>query len=241
MMNIAMGYLLLAGGAEFSGRMIDADKRAIELAGGNAARVDIIPAAAVPEDNHRRAGQNGIHWFTKLGVCHVVSQPLIDQRSAQRLEIANSLRHSSFIYLLGGFPSYLAQSLRDTLSWQSIQTVFTGGGVVGGSSAGAMVLCQFFYDPARDRIEVGLGMLPGTCVIPHHNRHFSKWVNRLRSLLPDQLLLGIDERTAIINDAAAGGWIVYGEGKVVVYSASSRQSYAPGNIIYYNDLQPPQI
>ena len=63
-----MGYLLLAGGAEFSGRMIDADRRAIELAGGNAARIDIIPAAAAPDDNHRRAGQNGIHWFTKLGV-----------------------------------------------------------------------------------------------------------------------------------------------------------------------------
>jgi cyanophycinase len=240
-MGIAMGFLLLAGGAEFSGRMIDADRRAIELAGGNAARIDIIPAAAAPDDNHRRAAQKGIHWFTKLGACHVVSQPLIDQRSAQRPEIADSLRHSCFIYLLGGFPSHLALSLRDTLSWKSIQTVFTGGGVVGGSSAGAMVLCQFFYDPAGDRIEAGLGMLPGTCVIPHHNRHRSKWVNRLRSLLPDQLLLGIDERTAIINDAAAGGWIVYGEGEAVVYSASSRQSYAPGNIIYYNELQPPLI
>ena len=47
-----MGYLLLEGGAEFSGRMDEADKRALALAGGKAAPVDVIPAAAAPDTNH---------------------------------------------------------------------------------------------------------------------------------------------------------------------------------------------
>lgn len=236
-----MGYLLLAGGAEFGGRMIDADRRAIDLAGGNSACIHIIPAAAYPDKNHLRAGQNGVQWFTRLGARHVVSQSLIDKSSAQLPEIADGLSRSRFIYLLGGFPAHLANSLRDTLSWQSIQSIFAGGGVVGGSSAGAMVLCEFFYDPYSDSVEAGLGMLPGTCIIPHHDQYGSKWVKRLRSLLPDMVLLGIDEETGIINDAAIGGWNVYGKGATVLYSTSFSRSYSAGNVIHYNDLRPPQI
>jgi len=55
-----MGYLLLEGRAEFTGLMDDADKRTATLAGGKAAPVDFIPAAAAPDNNHHAACQNGV-------------------------------------------------------------------------------------------------------------------------------------------------------------------------------------
>ena len=55
-----MGFILLEGGAEFGGRMADADRQAIGLTGGFDSPIRIIPAAAAPDHNHQRAGQNGI-------------------------------------------------------------------------------------------------------------------------------------------------------------------------------------
>ena len=59
-----MGYLLLEGGAEFGGRMRDAELRGIQRAGGFAAPIRIIPTAAAPDDNHERAGNNGAGTVT---------------------------------------------------------------------------------------------------------------------------------------------------------------------------------
>ena len=51
-----IGHILLAGGAEFGGRMSEPDRRAIELAGGAGAPIRIIPTAAAPDNNYVRAG-----------------------------------------------------------------------------------------------------------------------------------------------------------------------------------------
>ena len=67
-----MGYILLAGGAEFRGQMITPDRQALKLAGGANARLSIIPAAAAPDNNHQRAGQNGVDWFQTLGAVNVI-------------------------------------------------------------------------------------------------------------------------------------------------------------------------
>ncbi len=38
----------------------------------------------------------------------------------------------------------------------------------GGSSAGAMVLCEHYYDPDSQSVQPGLNLLAAVCVIPHH-------------------------------------------------------------------------
>lgn len=58
-----MGNLLLEGGAEFGGQMSSPDLRAIELAGGFDAPICILPTAAAPDNNHKRAGENGVRWL----------------------------------------------------------------------------------------------------------------------------------------------------------------------------------
>ena len=105
------GYVLLEGGAEFGGRMAEADEQALKLAGGCDVQVTIIPAAAAPDNNHEHAGQTGARWFEQLGARQARLLPLVDHASANQALIAASLRDSGLIYLLGGFPRYLAQTL----------------------------------------------------------------------------------------------------------------------------------
>jgi len=71
-----MSFILLAGGAEFGGQMAVADRLAIQLAGGPDAAVAILPTAAAPDNNHQRAGENGVNWFKYLGATNVSALPL---------------------------------------------------------------------------------------------------------------------------------------------------------------------
>jgi cyanophycinase len=223
-----MGYILLEGGAEFGGRMADPDRRAIELAGGPGARISIVPAAAAPDHNHQRAGGNGARWFASLGATQVAALPLTDRASAGDRGIADALRASRLIYLLGGFTHYLGQTLSGSAAWQAMLDAHAAGAVIAGSSAGAMVLCEHYYDPERGRVVGGLGLVPNACVLPHHNTFGKGWAARLGALLPDSVLLGIDERTGVLNDGAGGAWRVYGQGAVTLYRGGQAVAYGAG-------------
>ncbi len=223
------GHILLAGGAEFGGQMAEVDRRAIRLAGGFDVPICIIPAAAAPDHNDRHAGQSGVRWFTHLGAKNVVSLPLIDQTSANQPAIAEALRNSRFIYLLGGFPAYLGQTLAGSLSWRAALEAYHTGAVIGGSSAGAMVLCEHYYDPMSGGVLEGLNLVPGACVIPHHNAAGKGWAAQLISLLPKDLLVGIDEQTGMLDDGPQGEWNIYGKGAVTLYQPGSVAVYRPGN------------
>jgi len=222
------GHMLLAGGAEFGGRMAEPDIRAIELAGGADARISIIATAAAPDHNHERAGRNGVRWFESLGARNVAALPLIDRASAASPAIVAALRDSRLIYLLGGFPHYLGQTLLGSASWHAILAAHQAGALVVGSSAGAMVLCQHYYNPDSSKVVEGLAMLPNACVLPHHNTFGKGWAARLAALLPESVLLGIDERTAMLDDGAGGAWRVYGQGAVTLYRQGQATAYASG-------------
>jgi cyanophycinase len=212
-----MGYLLLEGGAEFSGRMADPDRKAISLAGGRDATISIIPAAAAPDNNHQKAGQNGVRWFQRLGAARVSTLPLIDRSSADDPEIAEALTKSKLIYLLGGFPRHLAQTLSGSRSWQAILTAYRSGAVIAGSSAGAMVLCQYYYDPKTAQLAQGLNLQECICILPHHNTFGQTWAPQLTKRIPDMILLGIDEETGALHDPWQDNWRVYGKGKITRY------------------------
>lgn len=211
-----MGYLLLEGGAEFGGLMREPDLKAIELAGGLDAPIRIIPTAAAPDQNDQRAGNNGVRWFKQLGARDVVSVPLIDSTSANDEKIAGSLQEAKLIYMLGGFTHYLGQTLQDSLAWRAVLAAHQKGAVIAGSSAGAMVMCQLYYDPSQGQIHSGLGLVLDSLVLPHHNTFGKFWAPRLTSEIPDVTLIGIDEQTGMINDGNRQ-WTVYGRGTVTLY------------------------
>ncbi len=218
-----MGYLLLEGGAEFGGAMREPDLRAIQLAGGIDASIRIIPTAAAPDNNHVRAGNNGVRWFQSLGARDVESLPLIDKASANDPRIVESLRSAKLIYLLGGFTHYLGQTLKDSQAWRATLEAWKNGAVIAGSSAGAMALCEHYYDPERGQVERGLNLVPNACVLPHHNTFGKNWAEKLKALLPGVMLLGIDEYTGMLM--VDGEWTVYGGGAVTLYRGKNIERY----------------
>jgi len=224
-----MGYLLLEGGAEFGGRMRDPDLKAIELAGGFDAPIRIIPTAATPDHNHQRAGNNGIRWFQSLGAKDVLSVPLLSKIRADDKNIAQTLRAAKLIYLLGGFTHYLGQTLKDSLAWQAAVEAYQDGAVIAGSSAGAMVMCQFYYDPSGGRVHEGLNLVPNSLVLPHHNTFGKNWAPSLLKKIPDVTLIGIDERTGLLNNGKNETWNIYGAGGVTLYRNDASETYSAGD------------
>ncbi len=223
-----MGYLLLEGGAEFGGQMREPDLKAIELAGGFEAPIRIVPTAAAPDHNHQRAGNNGVRWFQSLGARDVISIPLIDQSSANNQEIVQSLRTAKLIYMLGGFTHYLGQTLKDSVAWQAALDAYERGAVIAGSSAGAMVMCEFYYDPSEGQVHEGFNLIPNSLVLPHHNTFGKSWAPRLIKLIPAVTLIGIDEGTGMINDGKNGVWNVYGRGSVTLYRNRQVENHPTG-------------
>ena len=221
-----MGYLLLEGGAEFGGRMHDPDLKALELAGGFEAPVRIIPTAAAPDNNHRRAGDNGIRWFQSLGAKDVGSLPLIDKVSANDENIAQSLREAKLIYMLGGFTGYLGETLKGSVAWQAALEAYANGAVIAGSSAGAMVMCEFYYDPSRGQVTGGLNLVPNAIVMPHYDTFGKSWASRLLEI-SQVTLVGIDERTGMLDDGR-GTWTVHGAGNVTLYRNQKVETYVTG-------------
>jgi cyanophycinase len=223
-----MGYLLLEGGAEFGGMMREPDLRAIELAGGMDAPIRIIPTAAAPDNNHQRAGNNGIRWFQRLGAKDVDSIPLIDKPSANDEQIVNSLREAKLIYMLGGFTGYLAETLLESAAWNAVLEAYQAGAVVAGSSAGAMVMCELYYDPNKGQVVNGLNLVENSLVLPHHNTFGKSWAGRLLEIA-QVTLIGIDEQTGILDDGSRTAWSVLGSGSATLYRSGQEEVHPTGS------------
>jgi cyanophycinase len=229
------GYILLEGGAEFGGRMADPDRAAMAAAGGPGAPLVVIPAAAAPDHNAERAGRNAVRWFQRQGALQVESLPLVDRASADDPAIVDRLLKARLIYLLGGFPAHLAESLRGSRSWAAVLQAYRSGAVIAGSSAGAMVLCSDYLDPADNVVNPGLGLLARTCVIPHHETVGRRWASFLQKVLPDRRLIGIDEETGALTHATQNQWQVYGKGQVTLYRENQVMVFGPGQTFRLND------
>lgn len=235
------GHIGLAGGAEFGGPMIDFDRRSIELAGGAETVIQIIPAAAAPDNNQHRAGARGVEWFRSLGAATVFCRAIVDRASANDSQEARHLDNAGLIYLLGGFPGHLAESLQGTRSWRAAINGYAAGAVIAGSSAGAMVLGDLYFDPGTSRLRTGLGVIGPTLVIPHHEKTGPAWAPRLQRLAPDALLLGLDESTGIIDDPTSDGWTVHGGGEATVYLNGTPLRYRAGQVIPFDQLPRPSV
>ena len=222
------GHILLEGGAEFGGKLAEPDRRAIELASGSDAPIRILPTAAAPDHNHIHAGSNGVRWFQSLGATDVLSVLLIDKDSANLQGIVETLRSAKLIYLLGGFTHYLGQTLKGSKAWEAVLDAYQKGAIIAGSSAGAMVLCQFYYDPGSGQIVEGLNLVRNALVLPHHNTFGKGWAPRVLGQLPGVALLGIDERTGMLDDDPQGEWSVLGQGGVTLYRNGDIKTFRPG-------------
>ena len=155
---------------------------------------------------------------------------MIDKASANDDGIAKSLREARLIYMLGGFTGYLGETLKGSAAWEAVLQAYHAGAVVAGSSAGAMVMCEFYHDPNRGKVIDGLNLVKNSIVLPHHNTFGHSWASRLLEILP-VTLIGIDEQTGMIDDGVNDGartWTVHGAGNVTLYQNRQVEVYTPG-------------
>jgi cyanophycinase len=167
-----------------------------------------------------------------LGAKNVFAVDVTDSISANDPALAASIRASRLIYLLGGFPRHLGETLANSACWRAALDACEQGAVIAGSSAGAMVLCEHYYDPYEKKLLRGLNLIPNSCVLPHHDQFGKAWAKQLIQLLPNVILIGIDEQTGMVNDVN-GAWHVYGAGEITLYQGGQVQSHRRGDMFSF--------
>jgi cyanophycinase len=224
------GPLALVGAGEYLEVMLDVEA---ELLAGRPPRYVQIPTAAAPE------GPRRLDYWVRLGRAQadrlgVTAIPLVvrDRSEADDPDTAAAVAGAGLIYLSGGNPSFLADTLRDTALWRAILAQWRAGAALAGCSAGAMALTDWVPDLRRPGRSTGrgLGLLPRLRVIPH----FDVFLGRVPDLLTRPFLhppagvtmVGIDENTALVG--GLDRFTVRGRQSVWVLGNGKRTALAAG-------------
>jgi len=206
------GPLALVGGGEWSDGCTF-DRSLIAAVGAD--EVVVLPTASAYEHPDRLVAAADA-WFEKLGVSTralmVLSRP-----DANVPEHLDAIRAARFVYLAGASPMHLRSVLKDSPLWEALLEGWNGGAALAGSSAGAMVLCDPMVDQRGGAFTLGLGLLSGVAVVPHHDTWSEEKVHRTQQLAPKGLVVaGVDERTALVRDGD-GRWTIEGAGEVTIW------------------------
>jgi cyanophycinase-like exopeptidase len=230
------GPLALVGSGEYLPVMTSVEGMLIE---GRPPRYVQLPTAAAPEGERslRRWLDLGAAQAERLGV-EQVQVVVRDRTEADSPDLAALIEGAGLVYLSGGSPGFLSQTLRGTLVWQAIHAAWQAGAALAGCSAGAIALTSWVPAMRAPRREPdpGLGVLPHLRVLPHFDKMLG-WVPDLltRAVLhppPGTTVLGIDEDTALV-DMSGGGetWEVYGRQQVWALADGPRVGFPAGAAI----------
>jgi cyanophycinase-like exopeptidase len=145
------------------------------------------------------------------------------------------IERAGLIYLSGGNPTFLADTLRETPVWEAIRRTWLGGAGLAGCSAGAMAMggsISFFRRPGAEPMP-GLGVVPGVRVMPHFDR-YTRWLPDVakRPLLSHGgIALGIDEDTALVAGDPGDGadWHFTVRGRQGAYVVTRDEVQSVGN------------
>ena len=217
------GRLALVGGDEFRPGCESMDAAILAATGKSSPVVLIVPIAAAFE-NPALAADNGVRHFRALGADAAPLMALgLDH--AMDAGMAAEAESADIVYLTGGSPSHLLDTLRDSLLLGGIQAMLERGGMLAGSSAGAMVMGSRMRFREWRRT---LGIAAGIATLPHHERSDPDTVvEELRSM-PDDLtaVFGIDGAAGVLS--GPDGWTALGAGRVTVYEGGGWRRFEHG-------------
>jgi len=227
------GTIALVGSGEYLPEMAAVEAG---LLAGRPPRYVQLATAAAPE------GDASLARWHRLGREQAgrldVEQVVVDVRSRDDAEDpahAAPIEGAGLVYLSGGNPTFLAQTLRGTAVWSVIRQAWLAGASLAGCSAGAMALTGWV--PSLRAVvghpDPGLGLLPHLRVLPHFDRMLG-WapdiVTRALFRAPDGVaVLGIDENTALVGGPEE--WTVQGHQSVWLLSEGHRQQHRVGDTL----------
>jgi cyanophycinase len=219
----APGPIALVGSGEFLPAMEGVDAA---LLAGRPARAVFLPTAAAPE------GPERVDYWLRLGADHYrrlgvepVPLAVLDRHDADDPALAAPIAGAGLVYLSGGNPGYLADTLRGTAVLDAILASWRAGAALAGCSAGACALTALADDTRTGVTRPGLAVVPGLVVLPHFDQ-IERWrpgivADRAATLAAGRTLVGIDEETALVS--GRHGWRVEGRRRVWVVQPDGRR------------------
>ena len=200
------GCLMPIGGAENKVRDRVVLRRFIEMCGGDAARLVIVPTASRLEDTGPRYEK----VFLELGAADARSLPIETRKDASNPDFVSALEGATGVFLTGGNQLRLSTTLGGTDFGDALIERNLDGLHVGGTSAGAAILSDHmiaFGDegstPTGDMVTLAPGLgLTRRYIIDQHFRQRDR-LGRLMAALsynPMNVGIGLDEDTAAIID-----------------------------------------
>ena len=196
------GRIALVGSGEYLPVMHDIEAWLLE---GRPTRYVQLATAAAPE------GDRVLNRWHDLGAAggRTAGRRAGHRRRAHagrrgRPAHADAIAGAGLVYLSGGNPNHLANTLRGTRVWAAIREAWLGGASLAGCSAGAMALGGYvpdFRHPKRGGTD-GLGIVPDLRVLPHFDK-YSRMIPdfALKPLVtPGAVVVGIDEDTALVSE-----------------------------------------
>jgi cyanophycinase-like exopeptidase len=233
-----VGTLALVGSGEFTPAMEEVDRALLE---GRPGRVVFLPTAAAPE------GEERLRYWVELGSSHyhrlgVEAVPLMvrTRDDADNEELAAQLSGAGLIYLSGGNPGFLADTLHDTPVGEAVKRAWEAGAAVAGCSAGAMALTEYAPN-MRDRMQpptAGLGFVTDVVVLPHFDR-MEQWLPGATELAVASApagysVLGIEEETAVVGGPV--DWLVAGRRSAwLLRAGGDRRRFGSGDRLSLGD------
>ncbi len=221
--NVPNGALVLVGGGHIPDAIV---QRFVDLAGGAAAKVVIVPSAA-PRAERRPDPFAAL--LRERGVADVHELDCTTPAEVTRQALA-VLDDATAVWFGGGRQWRLCDAFAGTAAPARFAAVLARGGVIGGTSAGATIAGEFLVrgNPLGNAemwcegYDRGFAFLPGCAV----DQHFVAR-NRLADLaalhrrFPQITALGIDEATAAVlqRDTLE----VVGAGKIAVFAPGAEQ------------------
>jgi cyanophycinase-like exopeptidase len=230
--GLSRGTLIAVGG----GMPADVMARFIALAGGPDAPIVAIPpsgtciladgsqqvsdgctaaglVAGRPNTNNRprqSAVKETEALMRSFGARNVTVIETYDRTVADSAAFVAPLARASGFWAPGGVPSTLMQAFGGTRTEQELRKLLERGGVIGGTSAGAMILGSHFslqLAPMAEDVPVstGFGFLRDVRVQPHSRG--VELFSREAASHPERIILAVDERTA---------WEVHGDTAEVI-------------------------
>ncbi len=80
------------------------------------------------------------------GVSSVETLLISNRQDANKSEIVEKVRNAAVIFFAGGDQCRYVRNWKDTDLEKAVQAVYSKGGAIGGTSAGAMILSEYVYD-----------------------------------------------------------------------------------------------
>lgn len=234
-----VGPVALIGAGEFLPPMADIDRELLAGIAARRPRVVVIPTASWPdgEVTFRRWAAMGVEHFAGLGA-EVEAVLVRDRADADDAAFVQAVGEADLVYLSGGHPGHLLETLRGSGVWAAARRANERGAALVGCSAGAMVLGGRQVDwrrrlrrlPFPVRYPESLAVVPGCAILPHYDR-LPEPVAALMALQAPAgvTVLGVDENTGLIG--RDGSWQVRGAGRVTVWRGRHRTRHRAGDVI----------